>query len=284
MAQSQQETIPPESPRFIDIPEPPQQQSNPLPPVKGLLPRARDIFTYGRGGVARATPEKINQQIRDPKKPRTFDNRLQQDESRRQWLDGLREQRKSHYREGVTALLNRRKKSSVMNARRLARIRQEQSGLRDLRDTTGAELTRPTMTKLMSNTGGKLPPDPYVAERLAAGKARVLEKEAARSEARKANLHTLYMHARDFITTESQLSQAIEKAFGTPENPMTWQDGVSIWHTGNPPTLAQIARKDKGSRQPEVTGASQNENQKQNQSIMKQRLGKVAEELTGGKM
>lgn len=59
---------------------------------------------------------------------------------------------------------------------------------------------------------GRLP-DPIREERIAAAVERLQGKEAGREERRKNALQTLYMHAREFITTEAQLHVEIKKIF-----------------------------------------------------------------------
>jgi len=121
-------------------------------------------------------------------------------------------------------------------------------------------------------------PDPRREERVAAKAERVKAKEAMREEARKNALHTLYMHARSFITTEEQLDAEIEKIF--VERPFG-NDAVSnnIWDAkGAPPTVQDLLSKVNRSQKNAVdyhAGPAH---------ITGQRMKKIAEELTGGRM
>lgn len=114
--------------------------------------------------------------------------------------------------------------------------------------------------------------------RLAEKAARVAEKERAKEEARRNALHTLYMHAREFIVTEQQLDNKIEEIFTeTPHSPNNLDQ--NIWNVlQTPPSvqsmLSTVTRTQRHAvdfhvRPETVNGA---------------RLKKIAEELTGGKM
>jgi len=124
-------------------------------------------------------------------------------------------------------------------------------------------------------------PDPNREARLAAASERVAAKAKMLEEQRQNALHTLYMHARNFITTEAQLDAAIEKVF--VERPWAHVPGkekaVSIWDAeGTPPTvqdlLSDVNKTQRSAmlfhRGPAVATGK--------------RMLKIAEELTGGKM
>lgn len=126
-------------------------------------------------------------------------------------------------------------------------------------------------------------PDPNREERLAAMRARVEEKEARRLADRKDALHTLYMHARNFIINETQLDGAIEKAFGTPQEPRQFgYRGVSIWNRQgafeNVQDRLNAANRTTGSRLTQMYG------DEGFTGLTQGRLKRLAEELTGGKM
>lgn len=139
-------------------------------------------------------------------------------------------------------------------------------------------LTSPTIRALNSTLQKGLLPDPDRESRLVEKTTRVQEKEALLQMARKDALHTLYMHARNFITTEEQLNARIEEIFV----PQPWphqSTAEGIWDAlGAPPTVqdmlgtvnnTQKTAIDYHSRHAPVTG---------------ERIKKIAEELTGGKM
>lgn len=95
---------------------------------------------------------------------------------------------------------------------------------------------------------------------------------------RQSRLHDLYTNAREFIVNEEQLDDAIEKAFGSEEMPVRWHvggqtsptgTGASPWEGGIPEGVSERLQKLRGG---EGVG------------LAKERVKKVAEVLTGGKM
>lgn len=131
-------------------------------------------------------------------------------------------------------------------------------------------------------------PDPNREVRVAAMKARVADKAERRRADRQDALHTLYMHARSFITNEAQLDAAIEDAFGTVQQPKTFGNrGVSVWanmgtdrYNSTEQPFESIADKlNKANRSRGTVQDSQGF-----AGITEKRLKRIAEELTGGKM
>lgn len=108
---------------------------------------------------------------------------------------------------------------------------------------------------------------------------RTLKQEAAQEEARRDSLHTLYMHARSFITTEEQLNAKIEELFVS--HPFAGPDGrptESIWDEGAPPTVQDMLRPLNNTERTALdyhAGPA---------GITGKRMVRIAEELTGGKM
>jgi len=123
--------------------------------------------------------------------------------------------------------------------------------------------------------------DPDREKRVAEMAERVAARAKMLEERRKDALHTLYMHARNFITTEEQLDATIEKVF--VERPWSHVPGkehaVSIWDAEGAPQTVQDMLSEVNKTQKSallfhggpavVTG---------------KRMLKIAEELTGGKI
>ena len=107
--------------------------------------------------------------------------------------------------------------------------------------------------------------------------ARVEAKGAQRVGERRDALHTLYLHARNFITTESHLDETIEEEFGTLERPRTFNGGNSIWSTNLPESI-----------QDKLNGANKSRGTLKDSNWVdeatRNRIGTIAEHLTGGKM
>lgn len=144
-----------------------------------------------------------------------------------------------------------------------------------------------TVTAEMSHMQIGNVPDPKREVRLVEAAVKVRAKEQALEEQRQDALHTLYMHARSFITTEAQLDTEIDKIFTEKpfadivgqDNPYGDPNAQSIWDAvGAPPTVQDMLQKVNGT-------------QKTTMDIYRtaelptgKRLVKLAEELTGGKM
>ncbi len=123
-----------------------------------------------------------------------------------------------------------------------------------------------------------LPPRPDITK----ARSRAYQRRVARvQQVRASRLHDLYTNARKFIVDEQQLDEAIEKVFGTEEQPVGWDhrgvmgpwtdgnEGLSPWHGPLPEGVGDMLKKLKGG---EGVG------------LAKERVKKVAEELTGGKL
>jgi hypothetical protein len=118
-------------------------------------------------------------------------------------------------------------------------------------------------------------PDPNREERLALSKARLEAKQAQKEAERQEHLHSLYMNARTFITTEEQLAAEIDRVFPDGEN-VAWrndhQPGENIWNLGNPPTVNSLA------------GRTRRAGESMRWDIVQERVKKLGEEITGGKI
>jgi len=113
--------------------------------------------------------------------------------------------------------------------------------------------------------------------RIAAARANVAAHEAARKEQRREDLHELYVNAGTFITNEAQLDAVVDRVF---EDQKQFQNdtgmGENIWHLGEPQTVAErLGQAEAGGRNPEAVGRAR---------VVKERMTRIAEVLTGGKM
>lgn len=185
--------------------------------------------------------------------------------------------RRTNLREGLVELYKRKKvhdgevavrsktKSEAREKRLYAPQREDE------------RLTNPTIKEANRILQSGPVPDPNRATRVAEKAARVQAKEAAREEQRRNALHTLYMQARSFITTEEQLDKVIEEIF--VESPYKGYSSDNIWDVlGAPPTvqdmLSTVNNTQKSALQYHAGPAA----------ITGERMKKIAEELTGGKM
>jgi len=275
--------IPPENPKYIDFPTPPQRQEVKKPYIKGILPVPRDIFHRRRGGLDKASAAHIALSTSDHATPSSSNDTAHvppADVARNDWKVRMAVRRKANLREGLQALADRRRSTDTKLAARTGVKQAERQALLDAAEREDERLTNPTVTALMKSRprGGNsraILPDPDRAERVAAMAGRVAAKEAARVDERQEALHSLYMRAQDFIINEQQLDAQINKVFGTATAPVVFgARGSSVWANGTPPSLRDLAKK--------ANSTGQGGNDVSERTV--NRLRRMAEELTGGKM
>ena len=185
--------------------------------------------------------------------------------------------RRKNLREGLLALHKRKLKSDrrlLENSALKTRLRTKRYNAPQREDE---RLTNPTITQAMSQLQVGHVQDPRRAERIEQKKARVASKEAIGEEARRNALHTLYMHARSFITTEEQLDATIDKIF-VPK-PFTGSTSNNIWDARGQPQSVQEMLADINKNQKNAIAAYQGP-----AIITGERMKKISEELTGGKI
>ena len=263
----------PQSPNYIDVPKQ-KQPTFPLEPqLKGHLPVPRDIFKT-RNPHPKDSEDFLREATKDPQE-RKAPGPFSPDADQR-----LADIRKESLREGVKELHARKVTS---DAQHLAWI--QQSGEKRTRLAMAPRREVDTLTETSVSKGvrdflaGKLPtPDKNIEARRRAYERRI----AAQQQTRESRLHDLYTNARTFIVSEEQLDAAIEDAFGTEENPLGWDnrgqvglrttgyhDGLSPWNGPMPEGVGDMMNK---LRSGEGVG------------LAKERMKKLAEELTGGKL
>ena len=124
------------------------------------------------------------------------------------------------------------------------------------------------------------PPDPDREARTAEKKARVAAKEAERREERRSNLHDLYINAGLFITSEKDLRLVVNTLFDDKEQFMSSVSvGENIWHHGYPDTVADMLNR--VNKEGKVKAVEAN---RRLETITAERVRRIAEELTGGRM
>lgn len=188
--------------------------------------------------------------------------------------------RRQNLREALIELHGRKVKNEKIVAYRSARKqadheRRVNAPIREDERLTAATITAVTRTLQHGNV-----PDPNREERVTTAKARVEYKARILEQERKDALHTLYMHARNFITTEEQLDKAVEEIF--VEQPFA--DNVNagtdnIWDAyGPPPTVQKLLSEINNTQKTAIDFH-------QGPAVpYGKRMLKIAEELTGGKM
>lgn len=185
--------------------------------------------------------------------------------------------RRKNLREGLQSLHARKLKSDRHVARRSLQKTTEREARLYAPQREDERLTNPTVTKAMNKHTATLP-DPSRKARVQQKEQKVQRKEAVRAEERRTALHTLYMHARSFISTEQELNAEIDKIFVPRPFASKYPNETNIWNTGSPPTIQEM-----------LSGLNKTEKRVTDYysgpgEITKQRMKKIAEELTGGKM
>ena len=263
----------PESPEYISVPQVSQPDRVEKPIIKGVLPTPRNLFT--RRAPKRTTPKYFELTTPEPSTARAATS-----SHHKLYKLRLAEKRRQLLREGLTELKTRRqeevqRRRNISASNKVARENAIAAAERE-----DKRLTSPTIVTAMQALQVGDIPDPDRSERLAQKAAKVQALAALREAARRDALHTLYMSARKFITTEEQLNQVIDKQF--TERPFRTASSLalarSIWATGSPETVAEKLQKTRGG---DVKAFSSKD---RTSAIHADRMKRIAEALTGGKM
>lgn len=263
--------IPPESPAFVEIPEPYQPVREPKLPSKGVLPVPRELFPRRR-------PDKPGQQYLDnvtrDALPKNIPPPEYQSEVKKYKLR-MSEVRKAHLRESLTQLHARKVTHEKRIKQRSAIKREQHERLLNQAEREDERLTANTvLTSMKPKQLVALPPEEEEAI-YKARKARYDELQNAKRDARLDKLHTLYMNARKFITTQEQLASVIDAEF----------EKASIWKLGPPSSLRDmLAGRNPG--ETKVDAGSMTNLVPSSERFLRdqERMKKIAEKLSGGKI
>lgn len=268
--------IPPESPNYVSVPQSLQENFHRTFPKKGFVPPPRDVFPRNT-----SLPEHIARIIEesspDPKNPRPASELTEQQLYKRR----MKEMRKQHYAEGLTQLYERKVREGQNRRDRSNALRAERARLISQTEREDARLTNVSTPKEM-NANVKQDFSVDEARRMHDRKVNNVERRVVNKLNRQHEaLHTLYMNARNFITTEEQLREKIkeefdEKSFGGHAR----DGGKSYWDSqGIPDGVAAMVRKSTMGRG-DMSMAEKEEAWRRDQ----QRMKRLAEGLSGGKM
>lgn len=292
---SAQQRIPPESPHFINVPNPPQDQSiealRELKRVRGFLPIPRRIFKHRDSHqkpenwwLRRAAPKP------GPAAHARFEAaRVKAEEGeggavaeRQVWKRRMADSRRENMREGVKGLWRRKTKldekldtvrKAKLSANRAAALAPEREDER---------LTHATVNLGTLQTA--VLPDPDRLERGLAAAARTAAIEAFKSERRRDAVQTLYMNARTFVIDEAELEALVQREFADDHFESMGQSSTgyriqNIWDAQNEPMSIADMMKDLQRASDSIIRDFTTESTRTNR-----RQKQVAEELTGGKM
>lgn len=265
----------PESPNYIDVPQPIQPDLPPKKHVKGTLPVPREIFPRRRPDkrteayISEATPLPTKQRLAgglDAHDPQTM-NYIE-------WKETMAETRRQNLREGLLELYSRKRETEKFMKRRSYAKQKRREEVLNQPEREDERLTRPSVIQEMLPKRGGVLPDPDREARLAASRAKFQQIQTNKRLEREEAVHSLYMNARNFITTEAQLAAEIERVFPDGPNEAWLNDnfyGESVWNLGVPASV-----------QSTVTEPKKSETARWD--LMQKRLKKLGEELTGGKI
>lgn len=186
--------------------------------------------------------------------------------------------RRMNLREGLRVLHDRRLRtekrvSERSAARQAARKDAVEAPQRDDERLTSVSISQ-AVRDFMS---GKVPQGGYTAEEMAAKEAKVQARQQQKLSDQQDMLHTLYMNARTFITNETQLNDAVDKTFGSEQNPIMVNS--SLWKDASPMTTHEMLSGVK-----RTVGGAEAAMGHMTGDVTQRRVKRIAEEFTGGKI
>ncbi|KAL9118964.1 MAG: hypothetical protein Q9187_004484 [Circinaria calcarea] len=267
--------IPPESPKFIEIPMAPQRQARVNIPVKGVLPVPRQIFP--RGSADKTSPPYLAAVTLEPTSKKDMTSIDPSTKDYIEWKARSAAVRRRNLREGLVELQHRKQRIDRRLAASSAFKQAENYRALHQSEREDERFTNPSITHKL--TPGYLAniPDPDRKKRIAKKKAKVKSKETREMEERRSALHSLYMNARDFIVTEAALNTKIDEVFD--EEWFKNNPGRSIWDRENLPHTVQSLLHEANR-----SGYKAVQHNAGYAKITRERVQRIAEELTGGKM
>ncbi|KAI4147505.1 MAG: hypothetical protein LQ340_005528 [Diploschistes diacapsis] len=266
--------IPPESPYFIHVPQPPQPQAVRLRWMKGTLPVPREIFKP-TSTTDKTSPEYLSQVAPEPFPTRKNPAPTKDAQALIDFKAAGSALRRQNLREGLRTLKRRKTITDARIARASQKKQAAYKAATEAPERDDEYLSRATIMAHMTE------PALWAARKAAdlpARRARYAALVAEKEAEKRNHVHTLYMHAKDFIVTNEQLERRITEAFD--EDPFYVNNpGLGIWDKEGFPesvkVLLGIKEQSLGTAVDQKYGYSE---------MTRERLQKIAEELTGGKM
>lgn len=183
--------------------------------------------------------------------------------------------RRDNLEQGLLELHGRKTRTDTTMENRSAHRQKLREKILRQPERDDEKYTRPSVPKDMIPGRRAGLQDPGREERLAASQLRVENKRLEKEMDRQDSLHTLYMNARNFITTEDQLAAEIEKVFPEGENEAWRNDlrtGENIWNLGYPRGMSARLNE------------SSSRNETARWDTIQGRVKKLGEQITGGKI
>ncbi|KAI0388845.1 hypothetical protein F5Y17DRAFT_451368 [Xylariaceae sp. FL0594] len=278
---AQSQRIPPESPLFINVPNPPQDQSieakRELKRIRGFLPVPRQLFGK-KGQNLKPTDAWLNSASPAPTSAKSKEPPMSDVEA---WRRKMAASRRENLRAGMKALWARHQR---LQSKRIASRKTKLAANKAAAMAPEREDER--LTRASVNLGTlqtSVAPDPHRFETALASAQRTAAIAAMKSERRRDALQTLYMNARSFIITEEELQAAVQKEFADDffqsHKTSTGATVNNIWDLKGPP-LNFNDMLNEAQRNSDLV-VQDNEAEK-TRTVKRQKL--LAEELTGGQM
>ena len=268
--------IPPESPAYIEIPRSVQSQAPYRTIIKGVLPVPRQLFPPGSRAKARKTY--LDQVTREPKRSRNLEAIEPSTAQFIDWKARLAASRRKNLREGLLELNMRKRTQDSVVAQRSAVKQAEHERRVHAPEHEDERLTKPTVPQFMTSGILGQARDPGRAVRVAESRARTESVQAEKREERRNALHSLYMNARDFIVTEAEWNAKIDEVF---DDKFFKNEDTSIWdkyQSHSPETVLELLSE------ANKMGRNAIRHNQGYATITRDRVQKIAEELTGGRM
>ncbi|KAK6527083.1 hypothetical protein TWF281_010276 [Arthrobotrys megalospora] len=201
----------PYSPYYVDIPFPPQRYAPWKPRAKGTRPEPRKVFRN----------DKDNKKITSnylalvSKEPTVFSKPGETAPAKEKayitWKEKMADSRRRNIRDGLLQLHAEKTRRDERIAERSDQKQALRAKLLAEEDSEAVKLTTPTIISALRTK--HFLTDPGREERLAEKRERYLKLEAEKSVSRLEELHELYIRAHEFIFTEAQLDEHINREF-----------------------------------------------------------------------
>ncbi|KAL9611474.1 MAG: hypothetical protein Q9167_003872 [Letrouitia subvulpina] len=269
--------IPPESPEFIYIPQSAQPDAVYRWPIKGVLPKHRKIFPKNSDKTSveyltAVTPEPVKKSSsRRPSNPSVA--------ARVDFKTRLAADRRRNLRESLVELQQRKALSEKrMNIQSRGKEAHRKALLSAPLPPDEQHTQPSTLSSSLPHRGSL--PDPDRAARLEQKRRNVEAHLARKREARRDDLHVLYTNAQNFIVTEEALSKEVDRVFDNLEQfRVEMTPGLNIWNRGFPPTVKEMLQRSSIGE-----GNTAVERESGHEALTSERVKRVGEELTGGRM
>ncbi|KAI1198196.1 hypothetical protein F5X97DRAFT_333545 [Nemania serpens] len=280
--QQRRQRIPPESPLFINVPSPPQDQSiesrRELKPVRGFVPVPRPVFAH-RDSHQKPTDSWLARAAPAPSSARSLgDPRSELEAWKRRMAVGRRESMRS----GVRDLWARKQRLDAARAASRAANFAANRAAAMAPEREDERLTRGTVNQGTLATAVALDPERF--DRALASADRTAALAADKGQARCDAVQALYMNARSFIVSDAELEAVVNAEFADDHFDTMGQSGAgfrcrNIWDAQDLPVsvanmISELQRHHDTLLRDFTSEATR--------TVRRQK--RVAEELTGGKM